>query len=501
MTGLGDDFRDINCFGPGVRGMWGGLTIKGKAPVCNAPYHGVYPMMEALDPYEQDSIITTYGHGNNPNDNSGEYAYLSVRHGGICIDGGVDHFYNGISLYGVGSGTTMHHIEVMSCEDDAIEIDGGTVNLKYVCSSFCDDDQFDIDQGYSGKMQYLFCVESSWKGNRPCEWDNLKHFDDPYHTATGPSICNMTLIGCGKYTTNTGDAGVDNQNYGANYIFQLADSMKGDFRNIVAMDQMNYAFWMRNHDLKPFGQAPIGNANGPKFSGLMVYHTKAKVGTTPVPDGANGDSLMTWNYLVYDDNGQAAASVAWLNDPANKCFCNVDPQLRGVSREFGFAALDPRPCAGSPALTPAVYVANPSDGFFDQTNYCGAFDPNAGLWCDGWTKLSQARCLSSDLSTYPELAIIPANASFDLAYCFNNPSLVPVRASVLLDGMDVTAIVVPALMQTYSQLPCGGTTARVPGIPVSLLGAANYFGLHVIKASFAMSDGRTLTVSKIKMTN
>jgi len=62
--------------------------------------------------------------------------------------------------------------------------------------------------------------------------------------------------------------------------------------------------------------------------------------------------------------------------------------LRGVSREFKFAALDPRPCVNSPALTPAVYVANPSDGFFDQTAYCGAFN-STDLWCDGWTKLSQ----------------------------------------------------------------------------------------------------------------
>jgi len=54
MTGYGDDFRDLACFGPGVKGMWGGLIIKGKAPVANAPYNGVRPTLEGVAAYEPD---------------------------------------------------------------------------------------------------------------------------------------------------------------------------------------------------------------------------------------------------------------------------------------------------------------------------------------------------------------------------------------------------------------------------------------------------------------
>jgi hypothetical protein len=496
MTGYGDDFRDLACFGPGVKGMWGGLIIKGLAKVSDGGYHSTYPKMEGIAGYQPDSI-KTFGKGSNDADNSGEYAYLSIRHGGAGR--ATNSEINGISLYGVGSGTTMHHIEVMSNYDDAIEFFGGAVNLKYVCNSFCDDDQFDIDEGYRGKMQYLFSVELNWMGNRCGEWDGMKHFADPNPTSS-PTICNLTQIGCGKYTANVLalDTGTENQNYGARFIWQLADSLKGDYRNVVALDQARWAFWMRNHDLAPFGQAPIGNANGPKWSGVMVYHTR---NTT-----AN-DNTEVWSNLVFDDNGQAAASVAWLTNAANKCFCNVDPQLRGVSREFNFPALDPRPCVGSPALNSAAYVANPSDGFFDATNYVGAFS-SSNLWCDGWTKLSQMGCLSSYMSTFPENAVVPSNASFDVCYNINDPTAVPTGVAVTLDGVDVTSAVIPAFLANNGAMPCGGTYLKIPSVPASALAGVtgspvyNYFGLHTLKTAVTLADGRVLNgITRLKVSN
>ena len=108
----------------------------------------------------------------------------------------------------------------------------------------------------------------------------------------------------------------------------------------------------------------------------MVYHT----------DYRNcNDNAEVWDSLVQDDNGQGRLSVNWLKNPANKCFCNVDPQLRSVSREFKFAALDPRPCVTSPCLNPAYWVKPINDGWFDTTaTYVGAFNAN-DLWCNGWT--------------------------------------------------------------------------------------------------------------------
>jgi hypothetical protein len=495
MTGFGDDFRDIACFGPGVKGTWGGLIIKGLAPVSNAWPNGMplppgiteakrYPSMEGVATYQPDSI-KKYGKGDIATDNSGEYAYLSIRHGG-CGNASMSEI-NGISFYGVGSGTTMHHIEVMSNYDDGIELFGGTVNIHHICISFCDDDQFDMDQGYSGKIQFAFGTELNWMGNRSGEWDGIKNYVDRITSA--PTIANMTLISGGKYTSNN----KNDQNYGNMFLIQLADSLKGTYKNILALDGSKYCFWMRGHDLKTAGKegvAPMG-PNGPQFSGFMTF---------------NCNATQVWDSLVADPEGNVpgavAATIAYLNNPANKCYAGVDPLLRGVSREFGFAALDPRPCAQSPVFSSAV--ATPADPFFTTANYVGAFN-SSDLWCDGWTKLSQAGCLSSNMSTFPEKAIVPINSTIDLTYMINDPTAVPVGASILLDGVDVSSAVLPMLVSNNGAIACGGLWLKAPGIPISaVIGAfpgTNYMGLHVFKTSLTLADGRVLTgVSRIKVT-
>jgi hypothetical protein len=56
-----------------------------------------------------DEELAIYG-GSNPNDNSGYLQYVSIRFGGIEIAPGNE--INGLTLGGVGNGTTIDHIEV-----------------------------------------------------------------------------------------------------------------------------------------------------------------------------------------------------------------------------------------------------------------------------------------------------------------------------------------------------------------------------------------------------
>ena len=54
----------------------------------------------------------------------------------------------------VGSGTTIDHVQVVYAKDDAYEWFGGTVNCKYLIAYKTQDDDFDTDNGYSGKVQF-----------------------------------------------------------------------------------------------------------------------------------------------------------------------------------------------------------------------------------------------------------------------------------------------------------------------------------------------------------
>ena len=127
-------------------GQWGGLTIIG-----NAADVGVASGQEQVGPYECN---TAYEPGNSDAaDNSGILRYVEILNSGITME--QDKEINGLSLVGVGSGTTIENVTVKRSDDDCIEIWGGTVDLSDCYVEYCTDDQFDIDDGYSGTVTNL----------------------------------------------------------------------------------------------------------------------------------------------------------------------------------------------------------------------------------------------------------------------------------------------------------------------------------------------------------
>ncbi len=124
-------------------GDWGGLVIAGRAPI------NVGATAEA------EVIGLTYG-GTAADDNSGTLTYVRVEYTGARINGESE--FNGITLYGVGSATTVNHIAVFNGADDGIEFFGGTVNTSNVLLVNCTDDSFDVAEGYVGSSTNVYIV-------------------------------------------------------------------------------------------------------------------------------------------------------------------------------------------------------------------------------------------------------------------------------------------------------------------------------------------------------
>lgn len=131
---------------------WGGLIILGAAPVSTKD-GDTEGQIEGIP---ADESYGVYG-GTDAADNSGSLCYVSVRHGGALIGDGNE--INGITLGGVGNGTTINHIEVVANLDDGVELFGGTVNLNHVIVSYQDDDAIDIDQNYSGTIDNFYVIQ------------------------------------------------------------------------------------------------------------------------------------------------------------------------------------------------------------------------------------------------------------------------------------------------------------------------------------------------------
>jgi hypothetical protein len=173
------------------RGLWGGLIILGNAPVNLREGEA---RVEGIPYFESRGIFG----GSDEDDDSGVLRYVSIRHGGTNIGEGNE--INGLTLGGVGNKTEIEFVEIISNEDDGIEIFGGTVNLKHIVISGCGDDAFDYDLGWTGNGQFWLGVESDFVG------DNLIEAGGGVNPVIGspyslPTIYNATLVSNG----NTGN--------------------------------------------------------------------------------------------------------------------------------------------------------------------------------------------------------------------------------------------------------------------------------------------------------
>ena len=128
---------------PTLNGLWGGLIVLGYAPI-SADAESV--QIEGIPPSDQNGL---YG-GTDAADNSGVIKYISIRHGGANIGEGNE--INGLTLGGVGSGTRIENVEIVSNQDDGIEWFGGAVNVSNVVVWNTGDDAIDTDQGWSGTL-------------------------------------------------------------------------------------------------------------------------------------------------------------------------------------------------------------------------------------------------------------------------------------------------------------------------------------------------------------
>ena len=347
-----DDLEDPNDIALWQRGLWGGVVIYGKSVLntaSDATGNTSSPKFDLFEGLPNTVIngqqINAYG-GNDDNDNSGVFRYVSIRNSSTVILPNKE--INGLSLCAVGRGTTVENVEVVSAADDSVEFFGGTVNTKYMASFFSDDDNFDIDQGYRGKNQFWFALQAPDRKDQGGEWNG-----EPNGIASGSApignfeIYNATYIGAG--TNTTGARAFISREYAAPKVFNtiftefniggnIDDRSGGHFTNGVAKFQHNI-FW--------------------NFA-------------------SNG---------VAQNYGQNAIATWVLTNAANSNLF-VDPMLTKISRTntpaFG---LDPRPKAGSPALTSPITA--PNDGFYTPVSYRGAFD-DSDLWLSDWTFASQA---------------------------------------------------------------------------------------------------------------
>lgn len=168
-------------------GAWGGIHICGRAHTNAEGGKGSSEIGGA-----------EYG-GNDDKDNSGTLQYVRLEYTGYAFD--EEHEANGISFYGVGSGTTVDHCVAYKGSDDGFEFFGGSVNVSNMVVISCSDDSFDWTEGWNGTGTDLVAyqeAESTLGYDCDCliEADNNENNYQATPIAH-PTLKNLILVGNG----------------------------------------------------------------------------------------------------------------------------------------------------------------------------------------------------------------------------------------------------------------------------------------------------------------
>lgn len=346
FTAEQDDVTNPNDIPEGTRGLWGGVIILGNAILNSSPGE------TAVEGLPTNEVRGLYG-GTDDNDNSGIFRYVSIRYGGTDIGAGNE--INGLTLAGVGAGTTIDHVEVIFNADDGIEFFGGTVGTKYMVTAFCGDDSYDYDEGYRGKGQFWFSINSTSDGDRGGEHDGGTNPETgtPYAT---PVIYNATYIGRGESEGKRAITFRDNA--GGQYMNSVFDGFGAGVDIEMLVDESSYDRFVAG-DLALTGNvfnAVAGNTE----TDIFTISADAAVDPTEVA------------------NAEAAVQAAFTNG-GNSI---ADPSMT-ISRTKN-GQLNPNP--GNSALLNGATA--PTDAWFTPVTFRGAFD-GSDNWLQGWTALSQ----------------------------------------------------------------------------------------------------------------
>ena len=374
---------------------WGGIVVQGFAPQTSPAVGGGLCSSNGATcnvQGEGGDFIGFYG-GTNAADNSGTFRYVRIAEGGApTADPGNE--INGLTLQGVGYGTTVEFVQVHNNRDDGIEWFGGTVNAKYLVLTNNDDDDIDFDEGYVGNIQHALVIKdqvaTSPVGSNDPRGIEANSDGTGSVSATEASLSNVTIVG------GTASGGQD--------ALRLRGGVTVNLYNTV-LD--NYQDCLRAEDGEAFDTsdpmnitrsviAPtdvnLTNVLGDCFRNYVSQNdtdvTIGGVEVQAVPTEPSNDGTTFTNSGDVDGDGSPATLEGGSVTGAPS---------GGITLTASFAAMDP--VASLPALVAPTPVGN--SGFtFDATDYAGAVDPDlmfdpmnpgaldgtgAGVWWAVWT--------------------------------------------------------------------------------------------------------------------
>jgi hypothetical protein len=347
------------------RGDWGGLVILGNA-ACNQ----VDPGVEGITPavyFGGNSANVESSNVINNNDNSGEFIYVRVEFAGIELT--PNNETNSITMGGVGAGTKMEYCQVSFGGDDGFEWFGGNVDGKYFISFNSWDDCYDVDFGYSGKVQFGLAVRypsyADQSGSNSFECDNGPNDNDvmPYTTGT---FSNFTCVGPIKSGTSVSNGNFQHSiDLRRRTAVTIANSVFTGFPRGVRMNQASVLSNYNTNVGHLSNNVLVGTANA------TIYQAGSGVDVNAVKTYWEAN-----NQTISGPNSDSLTKVLGLNP-------SIFYASGKLASEYTGAANFPV-TSGILTSGAAFTKGTLTNAHFDKVSFRGAF--GATNWTSGWAE-------------------------------------------------------------------------------------------------------------------
>lgn len=343
------------------RGDWGGVLIMGTA-TTNLTEAAIEGGIADGSDVKKNGWYGKYNGVNNDEDSSGVMQYVRIEFAGIAES--PDNELNGLTMGAVGSKTVIDHIQVSYGGDDSYEWFGGDVNGKYLIAFNGIDDDFDTDNGFSGKVQFGFSYRlpsiADQSNSEAFESDNDSKASEnqPF---TRPIFSNMTCIGGVRDTSWTSGSG-DNK-YNAKYLTaaQIRRNSRMSLVNSLLIGWPAGVEMTNDNTVRAAGNDSIMVKNN------SFYGIKNEAKFFYFGSGTNPTDKITTSWLTttgFDNNFVNGAgdvtALAKLTDAFPSDISKINPV----------------PMNNAEYLTNASFAdSRLQDTYFDKVNYRGAFSP------------------------------------------------------------------------------------------------------------------------------
>ncbi len=344
------------------RGDWGGLVILGRANTNQNE-----PAIEGISP---PVVFGTFQSSADDNESSGTLRYVRVEFAGIELT--PNNETNSITMGGVGRGTEMEYNMVSFGGDDGFEWFGGTVNGRYLISHAMWDDDFDVDYGWSGNVQYGIAIRytsfADQSGSNGFETDNGPNDNDvtPY---TQGVFSNITVLGPIKEGSSVSNGNFQHSiDLRRRTALRIANSVFAGFPRGIRMNQPSVVQQYQTGPGVLTNNILVGTANA------TTYQAGSGV------DVATVQSIWEANNVTIE--GPATDATHQM--------VGINPDLffgTRVTNEYpsspNFAVTSGMMSSGA-SFDNAIFNETDRAGFFDEVEFRGAFGANN--WAAGWAE-------------------------------------------------------------------------------------------------------------------